>query len=338
MGILNSIPGVLIRGENFNLCAGLFRAWSSLVQTKLEPKPKPMDSTHPFFGADVLDEKAFLQDAHALLRSQILAGSSQPIKCWGFKEIRYTGRALNSAGVPSLAQYLDFFSKLFPRSAFIFLTRAHENVLRSAFWNKTEKEKSRTEINAFEQEARTWSKLRADTFWIDYENVIRQDPVLVDLFRFLGAQFDSGRVSAVLRHEHSYGGRDENLQQVKRRDNMGSLAVVSHQAPDLLVATLDRLPTALRPDATFEVSGVLIPGPDTSIDAPAVQIDGSQTRPDIEQQQPSPWYGKQYPNYPPAAHARFTVRGLQFGASRRIAILHSRPSADGRLLFELVLE
>ncbi|UCV16550.1 hypothetical protein [Quatrionicoccus australiensis] len=33
-GVLNTLPNVLIRGENHDFCWGLYLAWKSLIQTK----------------------------------------------------------------------------------------------------------------------------------------------------------------------------------------------------------------------------------------------------------------------------------------------------------------
>lgn len=214
MGILNSIPGVLVRGENMNLCAGLFSAYEALQTTKTQHGKAAFDSTHPFHGADRLDEEAFLKDAQLLLRRQLVPVDRDDVECWGFKEIRYIPESGNNDRQYNLSKYLDFLADMLPNPAFIFLTRNHEHVVDSTFWKKGEKSTAIARISLFEKQARQWSCERKDCFWIDYSQMLSGPMALQELFDFLGAPFDWGIVQQVMTVEHSCAGKPENLKHV----------------------------------------------------------------------------------------------------------------------------
>jgi hypothetical protein len=218
MGIVNSIPGVLVRGENMNLCAGLFAAYEALQTAKAEHGKVVQDSTKPFFGAERLDEKLFLKDAEALLKHQLVPADRNDVECWGFKEIRYIPNALRNVGQYKLPQYLDFLSRMMPVPAFIFLTRNHDQVADSAFWKNRDQSEAFAGMALFEKTARQWSSARRDCFWIDYEEMLSGPDKLHEMFDFLGATFDWETIRKVMSREHSYAGKPENLKNVVLRE------------------------------------------------------------------------------------------------------------------------
>jgi hypothetical protein len=115
-GILNSIDGVVIRGENENLCYSLFKAHEAIVSVHGRSSISSEKSTSPFYGAGLMDERYFLKEAQKLLRRLLLGKRSndKTMPCYGFKEIRYI------RNLQDLPKYLEFLAKIFPSPCFIF--------------------------------------------------------------------------------------------------------------------------------------------------------------------------------------------------------------------------
>jgi len=209
-GVLNTIPGCVVRGENYNFVHGLYQAWSALRRTHREfadgAVRKPENA---WFGAHQFDPQRFLTDARDMVRTQLLGPEAAGTVCVGFKEIRYTAGAL---GVPlheyaaRLGDYRDFLSALMPRAAFIFLTRDHAQVCRSAWWKQQDATAVKAVLTAFEQAVQAYRGAHADQcFALDYADLTSGSQPLKDLHTFLGAPFDAAAVEEVMHREHSFG-------------------------------------------------------------------------------------------------------------------------------------
>src|SRR5689334_17410791 len=92
-GILNSIPGCLIRGENYAFCEGLYLSYKSYLRTQREQggDPTTADVSSPWYGALHLDADQYAADMGALVRAHLTRGvpPGTKLECVGFKEIRY---------------------------------------------------------------------------------------------------------------------------------------------------------------------------------------------------------------------------------------------------------
>jgi hypothetical protein len=202
-GLLNSIPGWLVRGENFNFCHGLFHAHEAIENAKRQygAVEASHSSAFPWFGAGELDPDAFLAAAREIVRTQLLGtGGSDPVTCIGFKEIRYPG-------LPDLHPFLDFLAKLFPPAAFLHLTRDPAEVARSAWWRTMEPHEVRREVEDFERDFDRWGAGRSDVFRLDYRDLRQDAPRLRAMFEFLQLPYDSAAVNHVLSRPHSYPGQ-----------------------------------------------------------------------------------------------------------------------------------
>src|SRR6266542_2209527 len=75
-GLLNSIEGCLVRGENYNFCYGLYRSYRSLRAThhRYGGRNRSSSPAHPWFGAELLSETRFLDDARRLVENQLRPG------------------------------------------------------------------------------------------------------------------------------------------------------------------------------------------------------------------------------------------------------------------------
>lgn len=317
MGILNAIPGVLIRGENLNLCAGLHASFRALQKAKDSYGKVPRDSTQPFFGVDRFDEGLFIRKARDLLRSQLVPNDHDPVTCWGFKEIRYTPTALLESGAGVLQDYLDFLQLLMPEPAFIFLTRDHEQVTESAFWTNQDKNKTKSALAAFEMSAKRWSGSRDNCFWIDYSQIVQPSSQMNALFSFLGEKFDETRFHAVASREHSYSGKPENLLNVQRRGKQqskpkakaarGPVAMkgwqhVMRAAPGVAMVAIDAVDTA-----EGRIAGVVVCGAASRANWRLMVLANGREH-QATWNIPSPRIGKEYPGTAGADRARFRVQ------------------------------
>jgi len=202
-GVLNAIPGVLVRGENQNMFAGLFQGYSRLRSTRAMYGENAHSPASPFFGTHRLCEDRYLAHARALARDQLVTGSPREASVYGFKETRYTRALLEEDGVGPLAPYLDFLAKLFPDPAFIVLTRNHRDVAASSFWRRMSEDDAKQQMAWFDQDIADWSAERTDVFKVDYDAVLAEERPFDRLFDFLHVPYDEDRVRAVLDLQHS---------------------------------------------------------------------------------------------------------------------------------------
>lgn len=202
-GVLNSIDGCLIRGENNNFIYQLFNSLKCIILTK--QKFKGLYPNSAWYGASALDPKLFLQHIRAMLKQLLIADKPiNTIAAYGFKEIRYPK-------IPDFFEYLWFLNQVFPKVAILFNTRNLDDVLKSDWWVKESSDEARTALTALEEKMKEYCRQNNNGFLIDYDDVIHKSDNLVRLFDFLGAEYNSGRIDQVLGTLHSYNPTQENI-------------------------------------------------------------------------------------------------------------------------------
>lgn len=209
-GLLNVIDGCVIRGENHDFCYGLFRAWQSLCSTHQkgqadlqlkQERYRPTSTTSPWFGAHLWNKEHFLQDAHHLLMHQLYPDCATLPTCTGFKEIRYHQSLLSDE---ERCAYLDFLAQLLPQTAFIVLTRDLQQLSQSAWWKDQSQASVVATLQPFEATLKQHFAERQDVFWLTYQDMVERTPRLPALFEFLGAEWQTDKIAAVLSKPHSY--------------------------------------------------------------------------------------------------------------------------------------
>ncbi|WP_045225541.1 sulfotransferase [Methyloterricola oryzae] len=198
-GVLNSIDGCLIAGENFNFIFPLYQSYRRLLSANTHVAEGVLGSEnphlprHPFFGARRLSPELFLEDASRLVIAQLRAlDESKGTRCLGFKEIRY------AEALPELEEYLDFLHRILPGSALIFNTRRSEEVARSAWLKKQRRRDVLSRIQRLDMLFRAYADKSLNAFVIDYSDCVRKTERLKDLLQFLGAEYSEARIDAVL--------------------------------------------------------------------------------------------------------------------------------------------
>lgn len=208
-GILNSIDGVLVRGENQNAFEHLYRMAANLQQSKREHLGAILPN-QPWYGIGAVDEDDLMSRLRDLARSILLGDriDDDTVRAYGFKEVRY-----DKVG-DRLDGYLDFLRRIFPKPAIVFNTRNLDDVARSAWWKDEDAHRVRQKLCAVERRFRGYAATRPDCFEIAYEDVVSKGKKLEDLFEFLGAPFLRDRIDTILAIPHSYDPSQKNVQKL----------------------------------------------------------------------------------------------------------------------------
>ena len=217
MGILNSIPGVLVRGENNLLALDFYRTYRRILDARAMPtNAQAFSPTHAWFCIHDIDLDEYLAGCSHIIRNALVPAERreqvscserreqvscserrEQVSCYGFKEIRYPY-------VNDLEGFLVFLGSVMPRLGFVFNFRDHESVMRSGHMVHAERERSIEMMARLESVARTYVERNPDhAFLVRYEQVISGTPILRELFDFLGAHYDDNEVSSVLGRIHS---------------------------------------------------------------------------------------------------------------------------------------
>ncbi len=199
-GILNLVPGALIRGENHGSLNHLYRAVRAVERTLAQPRTidddKPIEA---WFGASNVKPRAFREGVVQAFVDNVLV-PRPGVSMIGFKEISYRLRDFSEE---EFSDFLLFLREAFERPCFVFNVRRHEAVARSAWW--AGEPNARRELAELDRRYRLAAGQHPDiSAWVDYDRIVDDPASLRSLFDFLGAPFDEAAVRAVLAIPHSY--------------------------------------------------------------------------------------------------------------------------------------
>ena len=202
-GILNAIPGYVIRGENRQMLTHLHEFHRLGTAEKREQRRQqrkhdlPVGGStpvRPFYGMDNFKGQAALKDIRRLALDTILRPAPDT-RVTGFKEIRWDDEGVE--------RYVAWLRKVFPGARFVLNTRDLTSVAQSKWWAETP--------DAAEQLATTEERLLAlaeglgnDAFHVHYDDYVADPRALKPFFDWLGEDFDEVRVRGVLEERHSY--------------------------------------------------------------------------------------------------------------------------------------
>lgn len=201
-GVLNSIPGYLIRGENRQMMRLLYdyhrtgmeaRRVQRKVMRRLTGTKTPTDPTRPFFGMDGYPSKRSIAGFRRLALDTILR-PEEDTRVIGFKEIRWTKE--------DLGDFVAWLRQVFPDARFVVNTRNHDDVSKSMWWADDPTAPERLE----RAEARllaTADDLGDAAYHVRYDDYVADPAALAPFFAWLGEPFDEEQVRAVLAVRHS---------------------------------------------------------------------------------------------------------------------------------------
>ena len=195
MGLLNAIPGYLLRGENRDALHHLFLFHQTmLTEARRGPRPPRRQPTHPWFGSADFPRRRSLR----LLRQVALETVLRPepgTRVTGFKEIRWYQ--------PDLEAYVAWLREVFPGARFVVNTRDHAAVLQSRWWAKGE-DKSAQLAGIEERLLRLAAELGDAAYHVHYDDYVADPTVLRGLYEWLGEPWDEAAVRATLAVRHSH--------------------------------------------------------------------------------------------------------------------------------------
>lgn len=194
MGILNSIPGWCLHGENRHALRGLYDYHRTLT---IEQDRISLDDaravTHPWFGIDRFDRPA----AHAGARRLVLESMLRPerdVRVTGFKEIRWYDA--------DAADYVAWIREVFPGARFVVNTRDLADVAQSGWW----RDDPDAVVKLADLEARMLELadgLGDAAYRVHYDDYKGSPEALRGLFAWLGEEFDAARLTSVMNTDHS---------------------------------------------------------------------------------------------------------------------------------------
>lgn len=204
-GILNSVPGICVRGENDNALFHLFCAINAArhASSGRTDVAQPSDA---WYGGSLIDADNFHRTLLGGFIEHVLVPPTNTAAI-GFKEIRYDADYMSDEQFDA---YMDFLLQAFERACIIFNIRSWQDVARSEWWiERPFARRYVTNCDArFERAARRHSGV---TFKVKYDDYVRDPDNLRPLFEFLGATFDRGIVADVLARPHSFRSSPEQL-------------------------------------------------------------------------------------------------------------------------------
>lgn len=126
---LNSLPGVLVRGENYAALRGLGSYLQSVAE--VADRHHARKPTHPWFGSAGLTPSAVLADLRRHVVDHLLKPEGD-VTWLGFKEVRYEPG--HFATYDELLQHLIFLGRLFPGLRYLVNVREPADAARSGWW------------------------------------------------------------------------------------------------------------------------------------------------------------------------------------------------------------
>ena len=197
-GVLNAMPGCLVRGENGGVMLALAQAHEALCFAG-NHSSSFTTAADSWFGCEELDADRLLANCARVVIEQLLGSRrDEDFVAIGFKEIRWLQRHL---GATSLWSYLRFIDAAFADVRFVLLTRAIDELLASGWWPVLTTPATRCEIEQFYVSARSAPVRRL--FEIDYSDLHEHSDAVRRLADFVGSRY-TPETDQVFARRHSY--------------------------------------------------------------------------------------------------------------------------------------
>lgn len=194
-GLLNAIPGYLLRGENGDALRHLHAFHTGLVSHKQE-HAGARTPIRPWFGIGGFDPAR----SHAAVRHLVLETVLRPTpetRVTGFKEIRWAR--------PDLAAYVAWLRDVFPGARFVVNTRDHAAVLASKWWADADPDRAARGLAEIEGRMLALvDELGDAAYHVHYDEYVADPRSLRGLYAWLGEEYDEALVREVMAKRHSY--------------------------------------------------------------------------------------------------------------------------------------
>jgi hypothetical protein len=178
-GLLNALPGTLVRGENNMFMLPFFRSWAGVreFQEKNNDNAINNGSRSAFYGLDEIDPEDFVQASRALTL-QALYGSADrsKVKVLGYKEVLW-----HRIKRDEVEEFFGWFEQIFPGASYVLNQRDHESVRKSGFWQNQEEQRVMRTLRRVEDMQQFLRETRPDrTHDVRYERITSEDQSVKD--------------------------------------------------------------------------------------------------------------------------------------------------------------
>jgi hypothetical protein len=242
-GLLNALPGTLVRGENSFYILPMFRAYRSTQTFQRKYGKSAAEATSAFYGLHEIDLGDFVRSTHRLAVRQLLASTDpRTVEVLGFKEVRW-----EHIRPKETEAFFEFFEKVFPNALYVLNERESSKVVRSGQWLRTDEAtalKALARVHDVQQYLRETRRERTyDTRYevITGDDEVARDQALTGLAKFVVGSCDEAllaRLRAVLQVGHGpfpFGrARRERARSAAdpvAKDTTGSAAATSAHSP-----------------------------------------------------------------------------------------------------------
>ena len=202
-GILNAIPGYLIRGENRQMMRHLYEYDRTGMETRRfqrknmrrrHDEPGSSDPSKAFFGMDGFPHKRSIAGIRRLAVDTILRPEPET-RVVGFKEIRWS--------TDDVSEFVAWLREVFPGARFVVNTRNLEDVSKSKWWGRDPQALDHL-LLAEKRLLVLLDELGDAAYHVRYDEYVADPGVLAGMFAWLGEPFDEDAVRRVLAVRHSY--------------------------------------------------------------------------------------------------------------------------------------
>jgi hypothetical protein len=207
-GLLNAMPGTLVRGENGLFVHDLYRASAAAEAYSAEhTKHRSKHVTSAFYGVKWLRREPFVT-ATRRIADDVLLGDhpAREVSRIGFKEVLW-----HRITPEETADFFGWFEEAFPGARYVLNTRDPEAASKSGFWKQAQPGEAEVAIARVREIQDYLQETRSDrTFVTRYESLTSEDraesdAVLAGLATFVTGGCDDallGRLREVLTVGH----------------------------------------------------------------------------------------------------------------------------------------
>jgi hypothetical protein len=212
MGILNTLPGSRVTGENLNTLYFIYRAIESARLTKRKFGKFHTTPQSAWHGADEINVKSFRKNLLNAFYKDVL-GKTGFETVLGFKEIGYGADSMSDKDIDGLVQ---FALKHIPRCTLVINTRDLNDTANSAWHAKTAA--PREYLQSFENRLLGFrDKYPEQTIHVHYDDYVKDPAVLVEAFAKHGFELDITKVRDVLAVKHSFASGEKRHKPLAQR-------------------------------------------------------------------------------------------------------------------------
>lgn len=196
-GVLNAIPGYLIRGENRAAPFRLYQFHEAITAASNRfSRAEQLTSRDSWYGIDQYKAGEALYRMRELMLRCLLQPQADT-RVTGFKEIRWFQDDWQG--------YIAFLREVFPGARFVINTRDHSGVVKSHWWTKMDRDAALAQLDEHEQQFDQMAQLLGpQAYRVHYDEYVADRDTLAGLFGWLGEPFDRETIDSVMDVRHSF--------------------------------------------------------------------------------------------------------------------------------------